>query len=46
MLGKGFFDEISKSKEFLRLDDDFEGFFKKCILVNDFLGKKLVFKGL
>ena len=42
-LGKEFFDEISKSKELLRLDDSFERFFKKCILVNDFLEKRNLF---
>ena len=42
-LGKEFFDEISESKELLQLDDSIEGFFKKCVLVNDFLEKKDLF---
>ena len=42
-LGKEFFDKISESKELLRLDDSLEGFFKKSILVNDFLEKKKLF---
>ena len=42
-LGKKFFDEICESKESLQLDDSLEGFFKKCILVNDFLEKRTCF---
>lgn len=42
-LGKGFFNNMSESKELLQLDDYMDIFLKKYALVNEFLEKKVSF---
>ena len=41
--GKGFFNNMSESKELLQLDDYLDIFLKKYALVNEFLEKKVSF---
>lgn len=43
--GKGFFNNMSESKELLQLDDYLDIFLKKYALVNEFLEKKVSFWG-
>ena len=40
ILGQNFYEELSEIRKLLQLDDSLISFFKKCALVNEFLGKK------